>query len=48
MLATLGRLRLYVIMRGAENSATAGVNELKIVVDVLPECQLLRPVLKKK
>lgn len=33
-------------MCGSENSSGAGVNELKIAVEVLPECQLLRPVLK--
>jgi hypothetical protein len=43
----LGGFPVCVITCGAENSARASVNELKIVVEVLPECQLLRPVLKK-
>lgn len=47
MLAVLEGFPLYVIIRGAERSAIAGVNELKIVVDVLPEFQILRSVLKK-
>jgi len=47
VLAVLEGFPLYVIMRGAEHSAIAGVNELQIVVDVLPECQILRSVLKK-
>ena len=47
MLAILEGFPLYVIIRGADHSAIASVNELKIVVDVLPECQILRSVLKK-
>lgn len=35
MLAVVEGFPLYGIMRGAEHSAIAAVNELKIVVDVL-------------
>ena len=42
MLGVLKGFPLYVIIRGAEHSAIAGVNELKIFADVLPECQILR------
>jgi hypothetical protein len=47
VLAILEGFPSYVIIRGAEHPAIASVNEMKIVVDVLPECQILRPVLKK-
>lgn len=41
VLAVLEGFPVYVITRGAEHSSIAGVNELKIVVGVLPECQIL-------
>jgi len=47
VLAVLEGFPIYVIIRGAEHSSIVGVNELKIVVDVLPECQILDRFLKK-